>query len=189
MDDEKRAAYHEVGHAVIAHLSEKTVKFIRIVPRVNLRWEYWLQSAWFQKVFMFMSSWPWFQKIFSWTASGGGIRLNGVDRKMSVDNKEDLLIYLSYSMAGIAAQKVLVALGEDEGPVRGGSDLVDCKKILADWNMDKAMEKSIIDASLSDAIKTLEKHWKAVQALADVLFDKKRIVGKEVHSIIEKVIK
>lgn len=185
MDDYKIAAYHEAGHAVIAHLSKKTVKFIRIVPRVNLRWEFWLQRAWFQKAFMSMSSWAWFQRIFSWTASGGGIKLDEADNKMRVDNREDLMIYVSYSMAGIAAQRVLVALGEDPGPVRGGSDLADCKKVLSGWNMSKAMEKSIIDASLSDAIKTLEQHWKAVQALSDVLFEKKRIAGREIHAIIE----
>ncbi len=81
-------------------------------------------------------------------------------------------------MLSAIAQKVLATLGEDEGPVHGGYDLVDCMKVLADWNMDKAMEKSIIYASISDAIKTLEQHWKAVQALADILLEKKRIAGE-----------
>jgi len=46
--------------------------------------------------------------------------------------------------------------------------------------------QEIIDSSLKEAVKTLERKWTAVEALAAALIDKRKLTGKEAFKIIKE---
>jgi len=171
----KRVAYHEAGHAVIAHYFEATIKVVSIEPHSESRSLGRVEQEW------------------NWEKPHAGMSddqlKNGVIRSIAFP--------LCTILSGLAAEyihcgeskEMKVEVGSELDVKYGEDFLHETFGVLSSApNANKEVKvplDEIIDTTFKEMVELLKSKWLAVEALADVLIRKRTVSGKEAVEIIE----
>lgn len=137
----ERTAYHEAGHAVVAHFVGAPVMSLSIVP----------------------------------TGIEEGRLFMG---KGQLDGDKQLAI----GYAGREAELLATGTHSDGCEM----DLLTIQLACNVWFVDERDRDEAMESAQEDARNILQKHWPAVEALAQALLAQKRIIGTDVQTIINQ---
>lgn len=182
---EKRVTYHEAGHGVVSVILGSPFEYVSVES----------------------------EKVVRYTYENGKktpitfLQIKGIVVSEELDKKYTDLLNTGLmdirhcigTMAGVAAEGMLI--GEMDDEVRAGGRM-DTQAIAAicrislrpnmsikeacEHPLDGEIENDIGKAFLMEAIRILEDHWDAVEEVARVLNDKKKLTYDEVKKIVDK---